>query len=193
MAGQPRYRLEALSFKCIDESGVDMFGSDEPRWFFSWANTGKPRTVSSREFGDIDSGDSRTWKPPLKITPGPVSGPLALNITLYEIDQGNAETMRKGVEAAVVGANLASMAAGGGPVSVPEPVKKQLVNLLGNDLMGSATVAFSLDELRRKLTRPGVSLVRTLKLGGNSGDLPFEVAGGPDYTITFRVVRDRDA
>lgn len=190
----PRYQLEALSFVCVDESGVDIFGSDEPKWFFTWTNGKAPKTVASREFGDIDSGDTRRWSPPLRITPsGGVPGPLALSIQLYEIDQGDADDMQDAVEAAVTAANLVAMAKTGKPLPLPDAVKKQLVKLLGNDLMGSATVAFSAADLRRRLTRPGTSVVRTLKIGGNSGDLPFEVAGGPDYTITFRVVRLRDA
>jgi hypothetical protein len=188
----PRYRLEAVGFKCVDESGIDIFGSDEPRWFCSWTNGKAPKTVPSREFGDIDSGDTRRWNPPLRITPTAVAAPLAVSIQLYEIDQGDPEKMRVAVERAVTAANLASLVTSGTPVSLPDSVKKQLVNLLGNDLMGSATVAFSEASLR-KLRRPGHSLVRTLEIGGKSGDLPFEVAGGPDYEITLRVVRDRDA
>lgn len=190
----PRYRLEALGFACLDESGVDIFGSDEPKWFFTWTNGKAPKTVASREFGDIDSGDTRRWTPPLRITPGGgVTGPLALSIQLYEVDQGDEAKMRTAVETAVTAANLVAMAKTGKPLPLPESVKKQLVKLLGNDLMGSATVAFSATELRRRLPRPGASVVRTLKIGGNSGDLPFEVAGGPDYQITCRVVRERDA
>ncbi len=191
---RPRYRLEALSFVCIDESGVDIFGSDEVRWFFTWTNGNAPKTVASKEFGDIDSGDRRQWKPPLAITPpSGVFGPLALSIQLYEIDQGNEDKMREAVEKAVTAANLVSMVNSGQPVSLPDPVKRQLVNLLGNDLMGSATINFTRRELERKLLRPGHSIVRTLEIGGKSGDLPFEVAGGPDYTVTVRVVRTQDA
>lgn len=192
--GRPRYRIEALRFACLDESGVDIFGSDEVRWFFTWTNGNTPKTVASREFGDIDSGDKRQWTPPLAITPASgVFGPLALSIQLYEIDQGDVDKMRAAVEAAVTAANLAAMAHSGQPVSLPDGVKKQLVNLLGNDLMGSVTVAFSREELERKLRRPGHSIVRTLEIGGKSGDLPFEVAGGPDYEITVRVLRTQDA
>jgi hypothetical protein len=190
----PRYRLEALEFKCLDESGVDIFGSDEPKWFFTWTSGKAPKTVASREFGDIDSGDTRRWTPALRITPaGGVPGPLALSIQLYEIDQGNPDKMRTAVEAAVTTANLVAMAKTGKPLPFREAITKQLVDLLGNDLMGSSTVAFSSAELTKRLSRPGTSLVRTVKMGGKSGDLPFEVAGGPDYQITFRVLRERDA
>lgn len=190
----PRYQVDAIQFKCVDESGVDFFGSDEPKWFFSWTNGKAPKTVASREFGDIDSGDTRRWTPPLRITPaGGVPGPLALSIQLFEIDQGNPDKMRTAVELAVTAADLVAVAKTGKPLPFRDAISKQLVDLLGNDLMGSSTVAFSSSELTRRLPRPGVGLVRTLNIGGKSGDLPIEIAGGPDYQITFRVLRLRDA
>ncbi len=31
----PRYLVRTIEFKCIDESGIDWIGSDEPYWIFT--------------------------------------------------------------------------------------------------------------------------------------------------------------
>jgi len=55
--------------------------------------------------------------------------------------------------------------------------------------MGSVTLHFPAHRLERQLPRPGASLTKKVRLGGRSGDLPFEIAGGPDYDLHIRCTR----
>ena len=58
---QPRFKVEAVRFRAIDKSGYDWAGSDEiivvihiPAYNVR---------IASRVFGDVDSGDTRTFAP----------------------------------------------------------------------------------------------------------------------------------
>ncbi|MGN6803635.1 MAG: hypothetical protein ACTHJN_17170, partial [Ginsengibacter sp.] len=65
----------------------------------------------------------------------------------------------------------------------------KISQFIGNDLMGSKTLFYSETRLRRRLTSVGSSFIEKHRFGGNSGDLPFEVAGGPDYDLFLEVRR----
>src|SRR5215207_8710475 len=54
-----RYKIEALRFKALDETGIDWWGSDE---VMVETTDAKGWTVSN-EIGDIDSGDTHTFDP----------------------------------------------------------------------------------------------------------------------------------
>lgn len=53
------FKVEAVGFKCLDETGFDWAGSDEIRVGFLTAS----EDITSREFGDVDSGESRAFGP----------------------------------------------------------------------------------------------------------------------------------
>jgi len=53
----PSFKVEAVGFKALDETGYDWLGSDEIRVGFVTPF----EDITSREFGDVDSGDSRTF------------------------------------------------------------------------------------------------------------------------------------
>ncbi len=72
---------------------------------------------------------------------------------------------------------------------VPEIVKDQLSSLIGDDLMGSKTLLFPVSRLSRLFPRPGLKKTEKHRFGGNSGDLPFEIAGGPDYDLFIQIER----
>lgn len=56
---QPRYRVNAVKFTAVDESGIDLTGSDEPYFVFhSLGADGAPHRTQSRVFRDIDTGDT---------------------------------------------------------------------------------------------------------------------------------------
>jgi CARDB len=56
---QPRYRVNAVKFTAVDESGIDWTGSDEPYFkFTSIGADGAQHSRRSRVFGDIDTGDT---------------------------------------------------------------------------------------------------------------------------------------
>jgi hypothetical protein len=56
---QPRYRVNAVKFTAVDESGIDWTGSDEPYFKFkSIGADGAEHSWQSHVFGDIDTGDT---------------------------------------------------------------------------------------------------------------------------------------
>jgi len=56
---QPRYRVNAVKFTAVDESGIDWTGSDEPYFkFTSIGADGAQHSWQSRVFRDIDTGDT---------------------------------------------------------------------------------------------------------------------------------------
>jgi CARDB protein len=56
---QPRYRVNAVKFTAVDESGIDWTGSDEPYFKFkSIGADGAQHSWQSHVFGDIDTGDT---------------------------------------------------------------------------------------------------------------------------------------
>jgi hypothetical protein len=56
---QPRYKVNAVKFTALDESGLDLTGSDEPYFVFhTLGDDGTQHRTRSRVFADIDSGDT---------------------------------------------------------------------------------------------------------------------------------------
>ena len=192
-----RYIVKIIKFKCVDESGADFFGSDEPYWVFTANDGNSSHTTRSKVFGDVDSGDTRKFSSdavvwPRKGASAGGEGPIGLSIQLWESDQGDADeitnTTRRVFDAAgfvpVVGQWVAK---------VPSVVREQLVASLGDDLMGSRTFLYPLARLNRQLRSPGDRIREKMRFGGSNGDLPFSVAGGPDYDLFMDVVRVADA
>lgn len=190
------YTVKVLKFKAIDESGIDWTGSDEPLWVFTANAGGRVTTSRSREFGDVDSGDTLTFDtandrntvwPVARDTKG-APAPIGLAIQLWEIDQGNATDIAKKTEKAL---NLAQWApvVGEWVGKARGVIRDSLNNLIADDLMGSRTVMWSESVLQRRLPRAGASFVEKFRFSGKSGDLPFDVAGGPDYDLWVRIRR----
>jgi hypothetical protein len=195
-ANDPRYTVRAVRFVAVDESGPDRLGSDEPFWVFTAADpNGEVHTVRSRVFGDVDSDETRTFASensrnvvwPEKGDTNGSSGPIALTIQLWEQDQGDLDGIAKKTE-------LAFAAAGKLPPlvwlsNVPSIVRDKIAKFIGNDLMGSKTILYQPHELAKRLPKAGNKMLQRFRFGGNSGDLPFEVAGGPDYDLFLEVER----
>jgi hypothetical protein len=192
-----RYVMTAEKFRCGDESGLDFLGSDEPFWVFTGKDSsGNVNTHRSKTFGNVDSGDTRDFDSanganviwPKKGATRGDTGPIAVTVQVWERDQGNPDTVAQRTEQAF---ELAGQHPTHGEWvrRIPPIVKNQLVRLLADDLMGSATLLFEERALARRLRAVGHSFVQKIHLGGRSGDLPFEVAGGPDYDLFLRVTR----
>ena len=83
----PRYLVEAVSFHVADESGVDMFGSDEPSWVFE-AEMDGTTTETVRHFGDADSGDHFSFGPTCLVADCARGhrGPITLSLFVVERD-----------------------------------------------------------------------------------------------------------
>src|SRR4051812_9044469 len=59
---QPTYQVKMVSFSADDESGWDWLGSDEPYFIMSSVGRdGTNQTDRTRVFGDVDSGDTRSF------------------------------------------------------------------------------------------------------------------------------------
>jgi hypothetical protein len=192
---QARYIVRITKFDCVDESGVDWTGSDEPVWVFTAKqDNSQARTTRSKEFS-VDSGDTRRFEtdgsrnviwPKPRASEGAL-GPISLSIQLWEIDHGDPENIAKKTELAF---NAAGVIPGLQWVrEAPPIVRDQIANLFADDLMGSRTLFFSKATLARRLPRVGDRYVGKYRFGGNSGDLPFEVAGGPDYDLYIEITR----
>ena len=193
----PRYVVRVIKFKCVDESGFDFAGADEPFWVFTARDpNGKIHTTRSKVFSDVDSGDQRKFKTdngrnviwPRKGATRGAAGPIALSIQLWEADQGDHDKVVRNTQKAF---DLGGKAPVGGEwiKRVPSVVRNQLADFIGDDLMGSKTLHFSARRLARQLRKPRAKLTQKFRFGGKSGDLPFEVAGGPDYDLIIEVAR----
>lgn len=193
----PKYVVRAVKFKCVDESGADFLGSDEPFWVFSARDPGgRIHTTRSQEFKDVDSGEQRKFEAgngqnviwPRKGASSGDSGSIALSIQLWEADQGDHDAIARDTQKAFELGGLAPVI-GDWIRRVPGVVKDQIADFVGDDLMGSRTLLFPAARLARQLPRPGARMTQTLRFGGNSGDLPFEIAGGPDYDLVIEIAR----
>jgi hypothetical protein len=193
----PTYVVRIIKFKCVDESGIDFLGSDEPYWIFTARDpNGKVSTTNSRAFDDVDSGDQEKfltdnnrniiWPQKGDTTGAP--GPIALSIQLYEKDQGDPADVATKIQRAFDLGSLAPVV-GEWVRRVPSVVRDKLGDLIADDLMGSKTLLFPASRLAHKLPSPGSKRVETHRFGGNSGDLPFEISGGPDYDLTIEIAR----
>src|SRR4051794_16669884 len=149
---EPKYVVRAVKFFCGDESGIDWTGSDEPVWIFT-ANdeaTAGIKTRRSKEFSDVDSGDTRNfdmannnvvWPQSAAATGG--VGPVGLSIQLWEIDQGNADNIAKTTEK-VLGVAEHVPVVGSWISWVPSSVTSKLIgSLVGNDLLGSKSILYT--------------------------------------------------
>jgi hypothetical protein len=97
----PSYRVKATTFYAADESHWDKAGSDEPYFVFSAVGAdGTADTVRSRTFGDVDSGESRTfastegciWTTSCTALRAPFG--LGLSVQLWEHDYGDMDDIR---------------------------------------------------------------------------------------------------
>jgi hypothetical protein len=190
------YIVKLIKFDCGDESGVDRLGSDEVLWVFSARDSnGAVNTTHSRKFGNVDSGDSFKFKsgeesivwPKKNDTKGD-KGPIELSIQLWEIDKGDPDDIAKKTQKAF---DLGALAPGVGEwvKRVPSVVRDKLNDLIADDLMGSKSLLYSEARLRKLAPEVGDRTVEKHHFGGRGGDLPFEVAGGPDYHLHYAIAR----
>ncbi|MGW6933532.1 hypothetical protein ACWGE0_25980 [Lentzea sp. NPDC054927] len=186
--------MKVDKFRCGDESGVDWFGSDEPYWVFTAkTDNDRARTTRSQVFSNVDSGDVRPFNTADNrnvVWPGNgaasgAAGPIGLSIQLWENDQGDPDKVRAVTETTlnIAGAVLPWVNL------VPGLVREQIIDLIRDDVMGSHTLQVRAERLARLLPNVGDSRPMILHFHGRSGDLPFDVAGGPDYDLHLRLIR----
>jgi hypothetical protein len=193
--GSPRYKLEAISFRADDESGIDWIGSDEPVFVFTSVDgAGSQRSVAQK-FGDVDSGESRSFTTARCLvatcTTG-VAGPLALTTQLVESDGGSAEEIRGKVSKAITTLQWVTKVFGWDASFLDGAIEDYLVSVFADDLMGSANLVWEQWELAQALPVVGATYTEVIHLGERGGDLPSWLDNPPDYTLRLRITRMAD-
>jgi hypothetical protein len=178
----PTYKLDAIKFRCIDESGIDWTGSDEPYFVFTTSLEQSPErltTVRSQEFGNVDSGDTRNFSPPV-VFANNVPGGVAANVVVMEADNGNIDTVVSRINQALTAARWASKVWNGG---VPGDIDKRILDYLrrwyNDDVLSQRTLAWANWELAEGAPTVGSSVTEEVGFRGS----------GSNYTVTFRVTR----
>lgn len=191
-----RYSLWAYKFHCDDESGLDDPGgwwvpgnpSDEVQWTITTKLNDQDSVTRGEHFGDLDSGDTRRFRS--MVLAEDVSGPIGVSTQLIETDQGGGwnEKVSKAFESLEKIPEVGPWVA-----KVPEVVRTFIADFIGDDLIGSNSMLFRQSDLERHLPTIGSQWFVEEYFGGQGGDLPWAVAGGPDYRIVYRVLRVADA
>lgn len=188
----PSYKIEALSFRCNDETGYDSpwwapWLSDEVKVVIQTPWTG---TVS-REFTDVDGGEHRNFgplescilpiagqgpffQPPWACNGLGVPGPFQFTVTIAEIDSGFWHDC------------LSDFPFGGCTFGSGAPDSN-------DDVIGRKTLFFPLQDLTAAMPFVGDKVEETAILGPCHDERGcVTTPGGPDpaeYTFTYRVTR----
>ncbi|WP_017622373.1 hypothetical protein [Nocardiopsis chromatogenes] len=185
------FTIKATEFRCNDETGADFWGSDESYWIFATLAEGTTVTTKSRTFGDVDSGDRRTFSAADGNIWGPnggaqrfPEGQIGTMIQLWEHDHGDPEKIRKGVAAAFAAAAGVLAASGvaawiGAVVAGVGAVVHELLAFLDDDLIGEQTFVFHTTTLAKQVRNVGDTQTMTRRFTDGDGD----------YTLTIVTTR----
>ena len=187
----PRYRVTATQFKAIDESGIDgPWVSDEPYFIFSSvATNGTAYSTQSPEFGDVDTGETRSlWQCFFGCSGVGAVAPhgMGLSIEGWEADGGGVpQTFYDianafddiGALAPAFGAPAWTEKAG----TVMTKVANYCLDWYADDLLGKVEFAYSPEYLALRLPATNTSFSDTRILGGSSTDAT--------YSVTLQVTR----
>ena len=188
----PRYTVKTLHFRAADESHWDAWGSDEPFWVFSAVGTdGTNRTTRTSDFGDVDSGDTRSfthWIWGNSCWGETAPNGIGMSIQLWEHDNGDMASIRNKTKEYFDKAGCIAHVA-----AAPEWVQKAIsyvgtgvdyaMGLYGDEFFGSNTYAYSASTLASRLPSVG-SYFDDERWYGGSDD-----SGGADYYLRTRVKR----
>jgi hypothetical protein len=168
-----RYKVSAVSFKAIDESGVDWTGSDEPYWIFNSVGTdGTAASRASQVYGGVDSGetwyfgvaDSCIWGCGGTGAPAPFG--IGLSVQLWESDLGHVnDTLYDTADFfQAAGPILTAAGASAWVGTATTAMGKAMDFILGwadDDLLGTNTYAFDAAGLAAALPARGTSFSDT--------------------------------
>jgi hypothetical protein len=198
-----KFKVEALGFKCLDETGYDS------PWWAPWISDeirvgidGPTGTTVSRVFDDVDTGEERSFGPtqscilpieggaPFPPPPdGPdrqwqcdglgMPGPLSFTVVMAEEDSG---FFHDCLSTFPPGCNFEN------PVTVPD---------FNDDLIGHRTVSFTAEELVVAMPAVGDTFEETITLGPCvepfvCPDRFFFEPEPAEYTFTWRLTRMPD-
>ena len=188
---QPHYKVKAVSFHAVDESGIDWTGSDEPFGMFSGAGpTGQTVTTKSHVFGDIDTGDTGYFGATegcmyISCAGGAAPFGMGFSIQLWEHDLGE-------IPQILTETALAFQKAGGlvdeytaqtwlakALTCVGDGINYVLAQIWADDLIGSNTYSYT----------PAYLASRLPAAGGTFDDTRYYTDGDAVYTMTVAVTR----
>jgi hypothetical protein len=183
------FSIKATSFHCTDETGTDWLGSDEPYWIFGSIGGGVAVTTKSQVFGDVDSGDNRTfasnegwmWGQQNAAAVLP-EGDIGVLVSLWEHDDGDPTKIKAGVAAAFAVAGAVLTASGvaawvGAVVAGVGAVVQWLLSYLDDDHIADQTFIFSRQTIVDQIGKAGQSFNLTRRFTDGDGD----------YTLTITV------
>jgi hypothetical protein len=185
-----RFQVVAINFNCVDETWYDLLGADEVYTVFTSPNG---PVVVTRIHDGVDTGDTRSYGPRenciLPIEDEAQSGnwhcsdegataPFSFTVTLFEND--------------------------GDPPALPFPndclAPAEATRQCEDDLIGRATLSFTAEQLLEAMPYVGRIYEYTITLGGPCGHRErrdpcspgWFQPSGPEYALTYRLVRLRD-
>lgn len=182
-----RYKVEAISFKARDESGIDWPGSDE----IMVGTVDAEGSTATNEIGDIDSGDTHEFDLTVSciigVLPGIATlgddsvcdaagkpGPFSFQVEFWEKDSS------------IFGGFCAVV----GPLPGRHVAPHCVDDRRGDDFIGWRELFFPVPDLESTLPNVGDSFTETVVLSpcppGSDvcGDWDF-----PDYSFTYRTTR----
>jgi hypothetical protein len=183
-----RYKIEAMRFKALDETGIDWPGSDE---VMVETTDAKGFTVTN-EIGNIDSGDTHHFDPAKSCIVGVRPGVVVLGKTSVCDDAGEPAPLGFQVDFWEKDIGLF----GGFCKALPPPAGHHAGPHCGNDgsgddFIGRRRIELSIQELEAILPNVGDEHIKTESLFGcrNLEQICTTGLFDPDYTFTFRVTR----
>jgi hypothetical protein len=190
----PKYKVKALSFHAVDESGTDWLGSDEPYWIFNAVGlVGTQRTTASHVFGNIDTGDTANFNAIegcayLSCDGGAAPFGIGFSIQLWEHDHGDPPTVLTNTAKLFYGlGSLLNLWDGtrwaGESIATFGTGLNLILNMIwADDLLGSQTYAYDPAYLASRLPTVGAGFTDTRTYEGVG-------TGSAVYTMTLAVVR----
>jgi hypothetical protein len=185
----PRYAIKAVSFRAVDETGIDWLGSDEPFWTFNAVGTeGTARSTASRVFGSVDTGHTASFDSTegciyLSCAGGAAPDGIGVSLQLWEKDLG------------YVNGTLSAVATAFRSIGRVYPLNEAEWIVEATDKLGSVfdeINSWAADDLVgwQLYTYMPVDLAQRLPaVGASFDDTRTYSGGGGRYTMTTRVTR----
>jgi hypothetical protein len=173
----PRYTIEAISFKALNETGLDIFGSDEIVARYSVGD----RSTFTGVYGDVDTGETHqlrsgqqcvypavdpdgAYNHSWSCLPRGAPGPVAFQVTLYEYDGTLRQILTNSTQICLHGSNYL--------ITRCDDVQ------LASTAVGSRQIAYTEAELATAMPTIGMSVMETIPIGTR-------------YEVNFRLTRKR--
>jgi hypothetical protein len=197
----PKYRVELVKFKALDESGWDgdyyWPWSDEPYWVVSASPTSlrsAPVTYKTQTFSDVDSGESRTFGGadrcvyPRDCTSATAPNGIGLSVQLIEEDSTWWSSVVSKYASAFT--DPACEALKQPQYIIPckalmYEATKYVSQWLKDDPIDSKTFFYTKEWLAKYVPNVGSSFTEVRHFGSN----PDFASGDADYDLTLRVTR----